>query len=166
MFCVTYLKIYHVWEVERWRRTELISHLEILFLRTAVSRLARLGSWETNSTPTRVSACLHPLTRETFHLWEGGREVVRGWGCKNIKSFNTSYLYRIWQVGRESCWQFWKALSLNYKFLALLLTCHNLWYFMKCFTSPDEEEHSSTFSFPEWMMEEMFLSSGSCWCRE
>ena len=51
----------------RWR-TELISHLEILFLRTAVARLARFGSRETNSTPTRVSACLDPLTWETFHL--------------------------------------------------------------------------------------------------
>ena len=69
----------------RW--TELISHLEILFLRTAVSRLARLGSWQTNRTPTRVSAYLHPLTGETFHLRERG-----GRGYSYIRSGTQLYL--------------------------------------------------------------------------
>ena len=49
----------------RWRS---LSDLEILSLLTAVARLARLGSWETNRAPTRVPGRPLPLTGETFHL--------------------------------------------------------------------------------------------------
>ena len=72
----------------RWR-TELISHLEILFLRTAVSRLTRLGSWQTHRTPTRVSVCLLPLTGETFHLREGGLGV----SSYEIRGHNSTFSF-------------------------------------------------------------------------